>query len=163
MSLVKWGFIGLVLLPPAELAAFVLVAVLIGWLPAAALFVATSIAGALLLRRCGRDNLDRLRAAFSRDGLRAIHIETPGAATLLGGILLIFPGFITDLAGVALFVPGLRRWAAGRLAAAARERRRGSGGPPVIDLDPGEWRQIPDQRRPRKPAQDGSARPGRRR
>jgi UPF0716 protein FxsA len=158
MSLVKWGFIGLVLLPPAELAVFVLVAVLIGWLPAAALFVATSVAGALLLRRCGRDNLDRLRAAFARDGLRAIRIETPGAAALLGGILLIFPGFITDLAGAALFVPRLRRWAAAKLAAARRERRRQSGGPPVIDLEPGEWRQIPDQRRPRKPAQDDAGR-----
>ena len=32
MSLVKWGFIGLFLLPVAEMAAFVAVALAIGWL-----------------------------------------------------------------------------------------------------------------------------------
>ncbi len=31
MSLVKWGFIGLFLLPVAEMAAFVAVAITIGW------------------------------------------------------------------------------------------------------------------------------------
>ena len=28
-----------------------------------------------------------------------MHLETPGVATMLGGILLTFPGFITDVAG----------------------------------------------------------------
>ena len=60
MSLVKWGFIGLLVLPAAELATFLLVAALIGWLAAAMLFVATSVAGVMLLRHSGRDNLDRL-------------------------------------------------------------------------------------------------------
>jgi UPF0716 protein FxsA len=151
MSLVKWGFIGLLLLPAAELLTFVVVAILIGWLAATALFLATSVVGVLLLKRSGRDDLERLRAALAHDGLRALHLDTPGAATMLGGILLVFPGFITDVLGAALFVPGLRRWASGKLASARRARERARQGDHVIDLEPGEWRQIPDrQRRPRK-------------
>ena len=71
MSLVKWTLIGLLVLPAAEFVAFFLVAALIGWLWAAGLFIATSIAGVLLLRRFGRADLDRLRTAFARDGVRA--------------------------------------------------------------------------------------------
>ena len=112
MSLVKWTFIGLLVLPAAELAALLLVVALIGWLPAVTLFVATSVAGVLILKRRGRSDLDRVRAAFGRDGIRALHLETPGVAFVLGGILLVFPGFITDVLGAALFLPVVRRWAA---------------------------------------------------
>ena len=124
MSLVKWTLIGLLVLPAAEFVAFFLVAALIGWLWAAGLFIATSIAGVLLLRRFGRADLDRLRTAFARDGVRALHLETPGMATMLGGILLIFPGFITDLLGAALLLPAVRRWAAAKFATFARSSRR---------------------------------------
>ena len=130
MSLVKWTLIGLLVLPAAELFAFFLVAALIGWLWAAGLFIATSILGALLLRRFGRADLDRLRTAFARDGIRALHLETPGMATMLGGILLIFPGFITDLL--------------------ARSSRRTPRDDRVIELEPGEWHQIPDRGRRRR-------------
>ena len=97
MFLVKWGFIGLIALPAAELLTFVLVAALIGWLPATALFVTTSAIGIMLLRRSGAGDLDRLRTALVAGGIRAIRLDTPGAASLLSGILLIFPGFITDI------------------------------------------------------------------
>jgi UPF0716 protein FxsA len=151
MSLVKWTLIGLLVLPAAELLAFVLVAALIGWLWAAGLFIATSLLGLLLLRRSGRAALDRLRTAFARDGIRALHLETPGVATMLGGILLIFPGFITDLMGLALLLPGVRRWAAAKFAVWGRSRRR-TPRDDVIDLEPSEWQQITDRRRrrPRK-------------
>jgi UPF0716 family protein affecting phage T7 exclusion len=68
MSLVKWTLIGLLVLPAAELFAIFLAAALIGWLWAAGLFIAASIAAVLLLRRFGRADLDRLRTAFARDG-----------------------------------------------------------------------------------------------
>src|SRR5688572_16508312 len=96
MSLVKWGFIALFLLPVVEMAAFVAVALAIGWLPAVCLFLATSLLGLLILRRSGRNDFDRFRDAFRRDGIRAIHLESPGLGPMLGGILLVFPGFITD-------------------------------------------------------------------
>jgi UPF0716 protein FxsA len=150
MSLVKWTLIGLLVLPAAELFAFFLVAALIGWLWAAGLFIATSILGALLLRRFGRADLDRLRTAFARDGIRALHLETPGMATMLGGILLIFPGFITDLLGAALLLPTVRRWAAAKLATFARSSRRTPRDDRVIELEPSEWHQIPDRGRRRR-------------
>ena len=153
MSLVKWTFIGLAALPAAEFLALILVAALIGWLWTAALFVATSVVGVLLLRKSGRADLDRVRNAFARDGIRAIRLETPGVAPVIGGILLIFPGFITDILGAALYVPPLRRWAARMLAERGRRtgRRRDEH---VIDLEPGEWRHLPDQRRRRRKPRD---------
>ena len=150
MSLVKWTLIGLLVLPAAELLAFLLIAALIGWWWAAGLFIATSIVGVLLLRRFGRADLDRLRSAFARDGIRALHLETPGMATMLGGILLIFPGFITDLLGAALLLPTVRRWAAARFATFARSSRRTPRDDRVIELEPGEWHQIPDRGRRRR-------------
>ena len=154
MSLVKWAFIGLLLLPAAELVTFLIVAATIGWFFTIVLFFATSAAGVFLLRRTGRDDLDRLRLAFSQQGLRAIHLETPGFATMLGGILLVIPGFITDALGAALLLPAFRRWAGGAIGRVARRRPQDTS---VIDLEPGEWHQIPDQtkkprRKPRKRA-----------
>src|SRR5262245_4442158 len=158
MSLVKWAFIGVLLLPAAEVLAFVLVAALIGWLPAAALFIATSILGVILLKRSARADFDRLRAALAQEGLRGMHLDTPGAATMLGGILLVLPGFITDLIGGMLLVPTLRRWLGRKLAGMAQARQRDER---VIDLEPGEWHQIPDQRRRRRKSKhgEGTARP----
>jgi len=150
MSLVKWTFIGLIALPAAELLAFVMVASLIGWWRAAALFIATSVVGVWLLRKSGRADLARFRAAFAQRGVRAVHLETPGVATMLGGILLTFPGFITDALGAALFVPVIRRWAAGKLTLLARGRRQGRRDDRVIDLEPDQWHQIPDRRRGRR-------------
>ena len=146
MSLVKWAFIGIVMLPAAEIGAFLLLAVLIGWLWTIVLFLGTSVAGVILLRWSGRSDFDRVRAALAKEGLRAVHLETPGFAAIVGGILLVFPGFITDLLGLALLTPPLRRWAGAVLAKATRKRRRGRDEVTVIDLEPDEWRQIPDQR-----------------
>jgi len=151
MSLVKWAFIGLLVLPAAELATFLLVAALIGWLRTVVLFIATSVIGVMLLRRSGRGNLERLRAAFAQEGIRAVHLETPGVAAMLGGILLVFPGFITDALGAALFVPSLRRWVTGMLARSAENRRRQQRRDAhIIDLEPSEWQQLTDQSRGRQ-------------
>ena len=144
MSLVKWGFIGLFLLPLAEMAVFVAVAVAIGWLPAVCLFLATTILGLVILRRSGRSDLDRFRDAFRQDGFRAIHLESPGLGPILGGILLVFPGFITDALGALLLVPLVRRKLR-RVVARARETRRRQRQPEVVDLTPKEWHQISEK------------------
>jgi UPF0716 family protein affecting phage T7 exclusion len=157
MLLVKWALIGLLVLPAAEIVTFIVVAALIGWLPAGALFMATSIVGVWLLRRSGRADLERLRAGLAQDGLRAVHLERPGVAPMLGGILLVFPGFITDLLGAALFVPVLRRWATARLADAARKRRRRPDDDRVIDLAPDEYHQLLDHTRSRRGKSDDGA------
>lgn len=153
MSLVKWGFIGLIALPAAEVIAFLLVAGLIGWFPAVIGLVATSAWGVMLLRRSGRRDLDRFIEALRTEGSGALHLGSPGAASMLGAVLLVLPGFITDALGAALVLPGLRRWATAALAKIAspmtiepRKRRPDH----VIDLEPGEWHQVPEQNRRRR-------------
>jgi UPF0716 protein FxsA len=158
MSLVKWAFVGLLTLPAAELVVLLLATANLGWFLTIVLLIGTSLTGLYLLRRTGRGDFDRLRAAFAQEGLRAIHLETPGLATMLGAILLVIPGFITDILGAALFVPAFRRWAAGTIGRAARQRpAQRPDDPPVIDLQPHEWRQLPDagKKRRRKPKGSG--------
>lgn len=142
MPLLKWIFVGLLLLPIGEVAVFLVMAAIIGWLWTVGLFLGTSLLGALILRRSGRENLARFVAALHQEGLRAIHLESPGFAAILGGILLVLPGFITDLVGVLLFLPPLRRWAAARIGRSLRSRRRAKGDRSMIELEPGEWHQI---------------------
>jgi UPF0716 protein FxsA len=159
MALVKSVLIGLLVLPAAEIATFLLVVALIGWLAAATLFVVTSVAGVALLRRSARSDLDRLRVAIATDGLRAVHLETPGMAAMLAGILLVLPGFITDIVGAALLLPAFRRWASGRFARAAERRRTARRGERVIDLHPNEWQRLPDRRRRSRKSDPGSRQP----
>ena len=146
MSLVKWTFVLLVLLPAAEIAAFALVALFVGVLWASLLFVATSLLGLCLLRWSGRSDFDRMRGALKQEGLLAVHLETPGVAGLLGGILLVFPGFITDFLGLCLLLPPFRRWSARALKKTVRKAQHRRDGTTVIDLQPEEWQQIPDRR-----------------
>jgi UPF0716 protein FxsA len=153
MSLVKWGFIGLLLLPVAEVAAFIAVALAIGWFWAVCLFLATSALGILILRRSARNDLERFRAAFAADGIRAIHLESPGLGAMIGGILLVFPGFITDVLGLLLLIPRVRRWLSAAMSR-ARETRWRKRNPSVVDLTPQEWHQVSEKSiedsRPRK-------------
>jgi UPF0716 protein FxsA len=157
MSLVKWGFIGLLALPAAEIAVFILVALAIGWLWTIALFLATSVIGIIVLKRSGRADLDRFRSALTRDGAGAIHFEAPGLAAMIGGILLVFPGFITDVAGALLFLPPVRRWVRATIGRASRKPQPTQRGRSVIDLAPDQWRQLPntkiddDHERKRRP------------
>ena len=144
MSLVKWGFVGLFLLPLAEMAVFVAVALAIGWFPATCLFLATTILGLLVLRRSGRSDFDRFREALCRDGIAAIHLESPGLGPMLGGILLVFPGFITDVVGALLLVPAVRRQLRGMIARSRVARRR-QRDPSVVDLTPKEWHQVSEK------------------
>ncbi|MEA2925613.1 MAG: protein FxsA [Alphaproteobacteria bacterium] len=156
MSLVKWAFIVILLLPVAEIALFIVMAVTIGWLWTLALFLGTSLIGVMLLRHSGRQKLQQFGAALNKDGVRAVHLESPGLAPMLGGILLVLPGFITDFLGVALFLPPLRRWAGAAFGRALRQRRRDPHAPAVIDLAPDQWDELPETKiedqRPRKGA-----------
>jgi UPF0716 family protein affecting phage T7 exclusion len=86
-----------------------------------------------------------------------MHLDTPGLAPAIAGILLVFPGFITDILGAAMLVPALRRWAAARFRQARGERRRRQRDQRVIDLEPGEWRQISEPRRERRRKSKGAS------
>jgi UPF0716 protein FxsA len=141
MSLVKWAFIGVLLLPAAEFVGFALVALAIGWLWAALLFLGTTAIGLLVLRRAGRRDFDRFRSTLGAQGFKAINLETPGLATMIGGILLVLPGFITDAAGALLILPLTRRFIGAAIARRVKKQRAASQ-PDVIDLAPDEWHQI---------------------
>jgi UPF0716 protein FxsA len=151
----KWFLTAILLLPLAEIAVFVLVATIVGFGPALLLMLATTLLGFLVLRRAGRDGLARLRAAM--DQANRNHTGTPdiesgagGLLTVLAGTLLLVPGFLTDLAGAALLSGPMRRW----LGRAIRRwlRRRDPAERSTVDLEPDEWRQMPDRKLPDGPA-----------
>jgi UPF0716 protein FxsA len=143
MPLVKWGFVGLLLLPVAEVAAFLIIAALIGWFWAFCLFLATTVLGLATLRRSGRRDIERFRAEFANSGIYAIHLESPGLGPIIGGILLVMPGFITDALGLMLLVPLTRRWLRATLGRALENARKARD-PAVLDLAPDEWRRVSD-------------------
>jgi len=149
--MVKWVIIGILLLPVAEIAAFLLMAAMIGMLWTLVLMLATTVAGALVLRRAGRGRLARFRVAVADTDITGIEANTGGFLTVLAGLLLFLPGFITDLIGAALLIGPVRRRCAMTFRRFVHNRDRGKSS--VIDLAPGEWQQLPD----REP--DGGRRP----
>jgi UPF0716 protein FxsA len=153
MALGRYVLLALLLLPLAEIVAFVAVASAIGFLKALLLLVATSLFGLLMLRgegiaRVVRSGLDRGQR-FS-----AVEFHAANFAVLLGGALLVLPGFITDALGVILLLAPrtISRAVLRRLL--GRFTRRAQP-PDVVDLDREDWRDVPDRpiedRRDRKP------------
>jgi UPF0716 protein FxsA len=144
--MVKWFIAAILLLPLAEIATFVVVALFIGWGWAFLLTALTTVVGFVLLRQGGRGPLA---------GLRRGEIDA-GAGNLLpvlGGILLLLPGFLTDLAGALLLVPPVRR---ALMAWIRRAMPSQTGDPRVIDLEPDEWQQVPEPKRRRQKRLDRS-------
>jgi len=145
MSLVKWAIFGLLMLPFAEIAVFVVVGLKIGFLAALALIVLTSMAGMAVIRHAGSKEIERVRTAFGDRVITRTELDGPGFLTVLGGFLLVLPGFITDVLGLLLLLPMTRRLLGSVL------RRAAAGAPPperpdVVDLPPDQWRQVPDER-----------------
>lgn len=103
--------------PAAEIAAFALVAVAVGFWPALLAVLILSAAGALLLRRLGVAALRRGQLQLEQGQFTADEI-VQGLWMAAAGVLLVLPGFVSGLAGLALFVPPLRRtlgrWLVGR-------------------------------------------------
>jgi len=135
MNMAKWLLFPLLMLPFAELAAFIFVAATLGLLMALTLQAVSSFAGLVVLRHAGGAHISRLRAALDSRRVAALSADGTGALTLLGGILMLIPGFITDLIGLAFVLGTVFR---GRPQAAADDG--------IIDLPPEQWRQIEDPR-----------------
>ena len=125
--MVKWIIIAILLLPLAEIIAFILVAAVAGVGVALLLMLATSLAGFAVLRRAGRGGIARFRVAVADTDVAGIQANTGG--------------FLTVLAGLLLFLP-VRRWCGRTFRQWVRRR---SGDPSTIDLAPGEWAQLPDR------------------
>jgi len=141
--MVKWFIIAILLFPAIEIAVFIAVAAMIGLLWAFSLMLATTLAGALVLRRAGRKRIANFRVAVADTNITGIEANTGGFLTIMAGLLLFLPGFLTDLIGAVLLIGPVRRrcGAAFRQWVGGRDRADRS----VIDLAPGEWEQVPDR------------------
>jgi UPF0716 protein FxsA len=143
MNVAIWLLIAVLALPLAEFVAFVVVAIWIGFLWALLALVATTFAGALMLRFGGGAHIERMKVVMGPQRATALQSDSAGTMYLLTGILLLIPGFITDVIGLLLLIAPLRRLLGALLLKVfvAGETRQRDG---VVDLDPDEWRQVPD-------------------
>ncbi|MER9300640.1 membrane protein FxsA [Mesorhizobium sp. M0621] len=140
-------------LPLLEIAGFVVVGRQVGALATVGLVLASSIAGALLLRHQGFGVMTRIRAEMDagRDPSGQL---AHGAMIVLAAILLIIPGFITDIIGLLLFLPPVRdlawRTLKGRVVLATNFSTGGFRGrqrDKTIDLDDGDYSREDDFKR----------------
>jgi UPF0716 family protein affecting phage T7 exclusion len=141
--MVKWVIIGVLLLPLAEIVAFLIVAAVIGGIWALLLMLATSLAGVMVLRRAGRARIARLRVAVADSDNTWIEANTGGSLKVLAGVLLFLPGFLTDLMGLALLIGPVRRSFGGLFRRWVSRRTQADR--LVIDLAPSEWAQVSDR------------------
>jgi len=149
MRPLKMIVIGLLAWPAAEIAAFILVAALVGVSTALLLIILVSFAGLLILRHFA-GGVTRLREVSGAARFAAVPWVGPGRAPGMGGILLLIPGFITGLLGLMILFSVSRRWLLAvcrRLFAADRQ----PAGPEIIDLAPNEWQPLPSPKLPPSP------------
>lgn len=149
-----WLFLLLLGLPLIEIALFVIVGGWIGLWPTLALVVLAAAGGILIVRLQGIRAMDDLRRSFETAGDPARPLAQ-GAMILLAGLLLVLPGFFTDAVGLLLLLPPVRnavlRRMRGRVQTQGfvyRGRRPGEPRPPSGDVIEGEFRELPDDRRP---------------
>ena len=147
MSLVKWAIFGLLLLPFAEIAVFVAVALRLGFLAALALTILTSLAGMWVITNAGHGEVARVRDAFGDRTMTRVELDGRGFLTVLGGFLLVLPGFLTDILGALLLLPPAQHWIRATLRRAL-DRTEPDSRPGVVDLEPDQWRRHPEQQLP---------------
>ena len=150
MNVAKWLLLALLMLPLAELAAFIAVAAAYGILTALGLLIAGTVAGVLVLRHAGGNHIMRVRAAMNQ-GLQegrftALQADGTGGLILVGGFLLFVPGFITDFLGLLVLSAVLWRSLAVALGRSAPAGRTDG----VVDLDPEQWRRVDDPALPNR-------------
>lgn len=155
----------LLVVPLAEIAAFVVIGGQIGVWATLGMVLLTAVIGSLLLRWQGIGLFNRINAELRADrvpGRELVH----GVMILVAGVLLLTPGFVTDSLGFLLFVPGFRDtvWrlikdrivvhgmSAGFRSAPGPGGSSGPGCGPsrdgVVDLDEGEYVRNPDPSSP---------------
>lgn len=142
----------LLLLPLAEIAAFVAVGREIGIVATLGLVLLGVVLGCLLIRSAGLEVFRAARAEMNagRDpGPRIVR----GFLSVVAGILLIVPGFVTDAVALVLLLPPVHRRAWNLI----RTRVRFAGGAPagrpkpqtrVIDLERTDYAAPPDPSSP---------------
>lgn len=163
----RFSFVPFVLLvvPLAEIAAFVIIGDQIGIWATLGMVLLTAIIGSFLLRWQGIGLFNRINAEMRENrvpGRELVH----GVMILVAGLLLLTPGFITDSLGFLLFVPALRdifwrlikdRVVVEGVTSGFRQdppgsRGGGRQGDGVVDLNEEEFSRDPD---PSSPWTDG--------
>jgi UPF0716 protein FxsA len=144
--MVKWFIIAILLLPLAEIATFVAVALLIGWTWAFVLMLATTAAGFLVLKKGGRGRFAGLGRMAADPRTAATEAHAGSFLAILGGILLLLPGFLTDIVGALLLLPRVRRSVAARFRSIMPSEPNDRT---VIDLERDEWQRMPDPKKRR--------------
>ena len=148
----------LLVVPLAEIAAFVVIGGQIGVLATLAMVLVTAVIGSFLLRRQGIGLFNRINTEMRANrvpGRELVH----GVMILVAGVLLLTPGFVTDTIGFLLFIPAIRDlvWRAVKDRIVVHTMTggfEGPGGPRrsrdegVVDLDEDEYRRNPDASSP---------------
>lgn len=150
----------LLIVPLAEIGAFIVIGREIGVLWTLAMVFVTAVVGSILLRVQGFGLLARIRTeteAGRVPGRELVH----GVMILIAGVLLLTPGFITDSIGFLLFIPFVRDagWSllknkisvvsAGQFGRGAEFKPRGDPpASPTIDLDEDDFRRDGDSDSP---------------
>jgi len=148
MNVAIWLLTAVLALPVAEIVVFVLIAAYVGLAWTLLALLATSLTGAIMLRHGGSGHIARMRVVLGPQRVTALDADSAGTMYLLAAILLLIPGFITDMIGLVLLVPPLRR-AIGSVIRRAVMGTAPPRPPGVVDLEPQEWRQVPEPRLPR--------------
>ncbi len=143
------------MMPLAEIAAFIFVGREVGVGTTLLLVLASAVVGAVLLRIQGFGVLRKIQQASQAGGdpgRQLVH----GVMIVIAAFLLIIPGFISDILGLLLFIPAIRDlgWSlvksrltivtpgfnpASRGPQPDRGEWRSASGPQVIDLDDDEF------------------------
>jgi UPF0716 protein FxsA len=144
--MVKWFIVAILLLPLAEIATFVAVALLIGWSWAFVLTLLTSAVGFLVVKQGGRGRFAGFGRMAADPRSAATEVQAGSFLAILGGILLLLPGFLTDIAGALLLLPRVRRGVSARIQTIVPGEPNDRT---VIDLEPDEWQQMPDPKKRR--------------
>ena len=124
MNVAKWLLYALLMLPLAEIAAFIAVAAAVGFLcGAGAASLAGSFAGALILRRAGGNHIARMRVGLGDNRLTALQADGAGTAHPAGRLSAVDSGVYHRPAGAS--AADCRR-CAGRSARRCAARRAGA-------------------------------------
>jgi len=161
----------LLVVPLAEIAAFVVIGGQIGvWATLGMVFL-TAIIGSFLLRWQGVGLFNRINTEMRANrvpGRELVH----GVMILIAGVLLLTPGFVTDSLGFLLFVPAIRDlvWRAVKDRIVVQTMSSGFGSATgnrqaeegVVDLDEDEFQRTADSSSPWSEESDRLSRPGKR-
>lgn len=96
-----------VLIPIAEVYAFISVGEEIGVLKTLLLCVLTAAIGGFLVRQQGLETLMKAQKSFST-GNMPLNALFDGLCIVIAGALLLTPGFVTDIVGFSLLLPPFR-------------------------------------------------------